>query len=423
VSKIHNFPYRLEFACTNNVTEFEVLLLGIENAYNLGCGHLTVFGDSKLVVNLVRKIYSPSSKLMKHYTQTIWALISNFLSFNITRVKRKLNSMADRLDIFVASPTQKLLPQRPDCTFQYLYRPHILDNVESWKVFPSDESICAFIQNEPYKPKEIMSMEDNKILKGLNPLESSFSSSDVGNKEKHKEEESKRKVGETISLNIGTPDCPKNVKIGAQCFDEEKLKFTQCLSEFQDIFSWSYEDLRGFDLSLIQHVIPIKEGIKLVMKKQKPVNPALEATIRKELEKFLKAGIIFLVNYSEWVSNLVPIRKMTGQIRLCVDFCALNQASLKYHFPLPNMEMILQQVAGSLMMSLLDDFSGYNQIKVKRIDKYKTTLITCWGTFTYERNPFGLSNASATFQRAMQIAFDDLIGKIIHIYLDDLIVY
>jgi ribonuclease HI len=65
VGKIHNFSYRLEFACTSNVTEFEALLLGIENAYNLGCGHLTIFGDSKLVVNLVRKIYNPINKLMK----------------------------------------------------------------------------------------------------------------------------------------------------------------------------------------------------------------------------------------------------------------------------------------------------------------------------------------------------------------------
>jgi hypothetical protein len=169
---------------------------------------------------------------MKCYTQVVWALISNLLSFNITHVKRELKSMADRLAIFVASPTQQLLPQIPNCTFQSLYHPHIPDNVESWQVFPSDESICAFIQNEPYKSKDIISMEDNKILKGLTPLESSFSSSDVGNKETHKEEESKKKVGETISLNIWTPDCPKNVKIGAQCTDEEKLKFTKLLHEF-----------------------------------------------------------------------------------------------------------------------------------------------------------------------------------------------
>jgi hypothetical protein len=87
------------------------------------------------------------------------------------------------------------------------------------------------------------------------------------------------------------------------------------------------------------------------------------------------------------------------------------------------MEMILQQVAGSQMMSLLDVFSGYNQIKVKRTDRYKTTFTTRWGTFAYERMPFGLSSAGATFQRAMQIDFDDMIDKIIQVYLDDLTIY
>jgi hypothetical protein len=75
------------------------------------------------------------------------------------------------------------------------------------------------------------------------------------------------------------------------------------------------------------------------------------------------------------------------------------------------------------MMSLLDSLSGYNQIKVKRADKYKTTFITRWGTFAYERIPFVLSNLGATFERAMKITFDDLIGNIIWIYLDDLNVY
>jgi hypothetical protein len=201
------------------------------------------------------------------------------------------------------------------------------------------------------------------------------------------------------------------------------MKFTKILHEFQDVFAWSYEDLHGFDLALIQHAIPIKEGVKSVRKKQRPINPTLEATIRKELEKLLKANIIFPVKYSEWVSNLVPTRKTTGQIRLCVHFCTLNRASIKDHLTLPNIEMILPQVAGSQMMSLLDGFSGYNQIKVKRTDRYKTTFTTRWGTFSYERMPFGLSNAGATFQRAMQIDFNDMISKIIQVYLDDLTVY
>jgi hypothetical protein len=125
-------------------------------------------------------------------------------------------------------------------------------------------------------------------------------------------------------LNIGTPESPKNVKIGAQCFDEEKMKFSKLLGEFQDVFSWSYEDLCGFDLALIQHAIPIKEGIKPARQKQRPINSSLEATIRKELEKLLKAEIIFPVKYSEWVSNLVPVREAIGHIRLCIDFHALN---------------------------------------------------------------------------------------------------
>ena len=106
-----------------------------------------------------------------------------------------------------------------------------------------------------------------------------------------------------------------------------------------------------------------------------------------------------------------------------MDFHALNRDSIKDHFPLPNMEMSLQQVAGSQMISLLDGFSGYNQIKVKREDKYKTTFITRWGTFAYECMAFSLSNAVATFQRVMQLAFDDIIDKTIQVYLDDLIVY
>jgi hypothetical protein len=92
------------------------------------------------------------------------------------------------------------------------------------------------------------------------------------------------------------------------------MKFTNLLHEFQNLFSWSYEDIRGFDPSLIKHVIPIKKGIKPIRKKKRPINLTLEATIRKELETLLKDGIIFSVKYSEWVSNLVPVRKTTSHI-------------------------------------------------------------------------------------------------------------
>jgi hypothetical protein len=120
-------------------------VLGIENDYNLGCGHLPIFEYSEVVVNLLRKIYNPTNNLLKRYTQVVWYLIQNMLSFNITYIKRELNLIPDRLVIFASFPARELLPQRHDCTFLCLYRPHLLNNLESWKVFPDDEIICAFL--------------------------------------------------------------------------------------------------------------------------------------------------------------------------------------------------------------------------------------------------------------------------------------
>ena len=98
--------------------------------------------------------------------------------------------------------------------------------------------------------------------------------------------------------------------------------------------------------------------------------------MRKELSKLIEANIIFPIKHSSWVANLVPVRKKSGEIRLCVDFRDLNQASLKDHHPLPSMEQILSKVNGSKRFSFLDGFSGYNQVLVKESDRYKTTFTT-----------------------------------------------
>ena len=86
-----------------------------------------------------------------------------------------------------------------------------------------------------------------------------------------------------------------------------------------------------------------------------------------------------------------------GEIRLCVDFINLNCAFDKDNYPVPPMEQILQMVLGSKLFSLLDGFSGYNQVLVAKEDRLKTTFRTKWGTFAYRRMPFGLINAGATF--------------------------
>jgi hypothetical protein len=87
------------------------------------------------------------------------------------------------------------------------------------------------------------------------------------------------------------------------------------------------------------------------------------------------------------------------------------------------MEHILQRVTGASMMSMIDGFSSYNQVSVLPEDREKTTFTTPWGTFMYTKMPFGLMNAGATFQRAMDIAFVGEKDKFVVVYLDDITVF
>jgi hypothetical protein len=194
------------------------------------------------------------------------------------------------------------------------------------------------------------------------------------------------------------------------------------LKEFSDVFDWTYEDIRTYDASIIEHKIPLKEETKPFKQKLRQINPMLLLVMEKEVKKNLDAKIIIPLRYSEWVANLVPVRKKNGEIRLCVDFQNLNRISKKDNYPLPKMEHMLQRVTGASRMSLIDGFYGYNQISVLPEDREKTTFTTPWGTFMYAKMPFGLMNTRATFQRAMGIAFIGEKDNFVVIYLDDIIV-
>lgn len=110
--------------------------------------------------------------------------------------------------------------------------------------------------------------------------------------------------------------------------------------------------------------------------------------MREEIIKMKDVRIINPCRYSTWVSNLVPVKKKNGDIRLYVDFRNLNISSLKDNYPLPNMDIMLQKVTGCELLSMMDGFSGYNQVKVKEAEQYKTTLTNPWGMYVYERMPF-----------------------------------
>jgi len=167
----------------------------------------------------------------------------------------------------------------------------------------------------------------------------------------------------------------------------------------------------------------MKEDQKPFKHKLRRINPLFLPLIEKEVKKMFDTKIIVSLRFSKWLANLVPVKKKNGEIRLCVDFKNMNKVSLKDNYHLPKMDYILHKVMGSQKMSMLDSYSGYNQIMVHPNDQENTTFTTPWGTFMYAKMSFGMMNVGETFQRAMDIAFAEERDKLIVIYLYDITVF
>jgi hypothetical protein len=261
-------------------------------------------------------------------------------------------------------------------------------------------------------------LNNNQIPRGLIPLERFFDQDDIPLKSTLGPQPK-----EVEDCNIGTKEDPKIVKISKYLPTQVKSKYVEFLKKYKDIFAWSYDDLKTYDTYVIEHNIPLKHDIKPFRQKLRQINPILFPVIERKVKNILNTKIIVPLRYSEWVANLVPIGKKSGERRLCVDFKNLNRSSLKDNYPLPKMDHVLEKVFGANKMSMIDGFSGYNQIVVHEDDKEKIAFTTSWGTFMYDKMPFGLMNAGATFQRAMDIVFLGERDKFVVIYLDDLIVF
>ena len=129
-----------------------------------------------------------------------------------------------------------------------------------------------------------------------------------------------------------------------------------------------------------------------------------------------------MVEYSEWLANIVPIPKKDDKVRVCVDFRDFNKTNLKDDFPFPQIDLLVNNTVGHSMLFFMDRFSGYNKILMAPEDMEKTTFITEWGTYCYRIMPFGLKNARATYQRATTTLFHDMMHRVVEVYVDDMIV-
>jgi hypothetical protein len=191
-----SLSYKLEFETTNNVAEYEALVLGLRVAKEMGIKEITMFGDVALIIQQVRNAYRAKHPQLRSYRNEVWDLIDNFFSaFNVSFIPREENTLADSLAVSTSLFRIPLLP-KVKYEVEIRYRPSVLDNIKHWKVFEDDLEIEKFLQSvdefsalhidqdpdpegDP-RPKvflnkivnhHIFQLPNNHILKELFPLE------------------------------------------------------------------------------------------------------------------------------------------------------------------------------------------------------------------------------------------------------------
>jgi hypothetical protein len=209
---------------------------------------------------------------------------------------------------------------------------------------------------------------------------------------------------------------------------EERADYARIVKDYSDVFAWAPTDLEGIPAELGEHAIDLQEGAVPLRQRQYRLNPRYSLMVKEEIDRLLEAGFIYPVNNSEWVSPIVVVPKKVRadgkvKIRVCQDFRKLNSATKKDYFPLPFTDIILDHVAGHQWYSFLDGFSGYNQVFIRMNDQLKTTFTTEWGTFAFNRMPFGLCNTPGTFQWLMMDIFKDFLRHFLEVFIDDFAVF
>nr|GEV03450.1 reverse transcriptase domain-containing protein, chloroplastic [Tanacetum cinerariifolium] len=190
---------------------------------------------------------------------------------------------------------------------------------------------------------------------------------------------------------------------------EEKTALMTFLKSLNRAIAWKLSDIKGIDPEFCTHKILMEEDFEPAVQHQRRVNPKIHDVIKNE-------GGFTVVENEE--NELIPTRLVTGW-RVCIDYRKLNKAIRKDHFPLPFMDQTLERLVGNQYYCFLDGFSGYFQIPIDPKYQEKTTFTCPYRMFAYRRMPFGLCNASGTFQRCLMAIFHDMIEKTMEVFMDD----
>jgi hypothetical protein len=164
-----------------------------------------------------------------------------------------------------------------------------------------------------------------------------------------------------------------------------------------NVFVWSTSDLIGVSREVIEYKLQVNPNAKPTKQKLRKISEEKIEATKAEVQRLLDAEFIREVTYPQWLANIMMVRKKNRKWRVCTDFTDLNKCCTKDDLPLIRIDQIVDSVVGYDIMALLDCFSGYHQIWLRKEDEEKISFITPFGMYCYMRMPKGLCNVGPTF--------------------------
>ena len=199
----------------------------------------------------------------------------------------------------------------------------------------------------------------------------------------------------------------------------EAQSVVSILTKYADVFSKNKDDIGHF--KMFQHDIETYRKRPVYARPYK-IPHAIEEEVECKIAQLVRNGILKEC-CSPWNFPLIPVRKKSGDIRLCVDFRRLNEITVKKVFPLPDHQQIIDCLEGAKYFSALDLSQGYYQISVDEADQLKCAFTSKSGQYCFTRMAFGLTNAPCTFQRALNSVMRTVNWKRCVIFMDDILIF